>query len=135
MVLKIVSPQITHKTDVGGVKLDLTSEQEVRRAYDEMLAGVREARPDAEIRGVSVQRMVSLPGSIELIVGAKKDPVFGPVIMVGFGGIAAELFHDRALGLPPLNERLALHMLESLRAWPLLERVIAGENRSPTSTG
>ena len=65
--------------------------------------------------------MVSLPGGIELIIGTKKDPVFGPVIMVGFGGIAAELFHDRALGLPPLNERLALHMLESLRAWPLLK--------------
>ena len=70
---------------------------------------------------VSVQPMVSLPGGIELIIGTKKDPVFGPVIMVGFGGIAAELFHDRALGLPPLNERLALHMLESLRAWPLLK--------------
>jgi acetyltransferase len=65
--------------------------------------------------------MVSLPGGIELIVGAKKDPVFGPVLMVGLGGIAAELYQDSALGLPPLNERLALGMLESLRAWPLLK--------------
>jgi acetyltransferase len=121
VVLKIVSPQITHKTDVGGVKLNLADEAQVRAAYAEMMASVRQSRPDAEIRAVSVQPMVSLPGGIELIVGAKKDPVFGPVIMVGFGGIAAEVFNDRALGLPPLNERLALHMLQSLRAWPLVE--------------
>ncbi len=120
-VLKVVSPQITHKTDVGGVKLNLANEEQVREAYDEMLASVRRERPGAEIRGVSVQSMVSLPGGIELIIGAKKDPVFGPVIMVGIGGIAAELFRDSALGLPPLNERLAQHMLESLRAWPLLK--------------
>jgi acetyltransferase len=120
VVLKVVSPQITHKTDVGGVALNVANEQQVRRTYDEMIASVRQARPDAQISAVSVQPMVSLPGGIELIIGTKKDPVFGPVIMVGFGGIAAELFRDRALGLPPLNERLALHMLESLRAWPLL---------------
>ena len=121
VVLKVVSPQITHKTDVGGVALDLANEAQVRAAYDEMLAEVLKARPDAEIRAVSVQPMVSLPGGIELIIGAKKDPVFGPVIMVGLGGITAELFHDRALGLPPLNERLALGMLESLQAWPLVK--------------
>ena len=120
VVLKVVSPQITHKTDVGGVTLNLASPDQVRAAYEEMLTSVRQARPDALIEGVSVQPMVSLPGGIELIVGAKKDPVFGPVIMVGFGGIAAELFGDRALGLPPLNERLALRMLQSLRAWPLV---------------
>jgi acetyltransferase len=121
VVLKVVSPQITHKTDVGGVKLNLANEEQVRQAYGEMLDNVRRERPAAEIRAVSVQPMVSLPGGIELIIGAKKDPVFGPVIMVGIGGIAAELFRDSALGLPPLNERLALHMLESLRAWPLLK--------------
>ena len=121
VVLKVVSPQITHKTDVGGVQLDLANETQVRTAYDEMLVNVRRARPDAEIHAVSVQPMVSLPGGIELIIGAKKDPVFGPVIMVGFGGIAAELFNDSALGLPPLNECLALRMLESLRAWPLVK--------------
>jgi acetyltransferase len=121
VVLKVVSPQITHKTDVGGVQLNLANEAQVRAAYGEMFSNVRQARPDAQIHAVSVQPMVSLPGGIELIIGAKKDPVFGPVIMVGFGGIAAELFHDSALGLPPLNERLALHMLESLRAWPLVK--------------
>jgi hypothetical protein len=91
VVLKVVSPQITHKTDVGGVALNLANDEQVRRAYEEMIAAVRRARPDAEIQGVSVQPMVSLPGGIELIIGTKKDPVFGPVIMVGFGGIAAEL--------------------------------------------
>ena len=121
VVLKVVSPQISHKTDVGGVALNLANEDQVRQAYDEMIASVRNARPDAQISAVSVQPMVSLPGGIELIIGTKKDPVFGPVIMVGFGGITAELFHDCALGLPPLNERLAVHMLESLRAWPLLQ--------------
>ncbi len=120
VALKIVSPQITHKTDVGGVALNLVNEDQVRTAYIEMTANVIQARPDAEIQGISVQPMISLPGGLELIIGAKKDPVFGPVLMVGVGGIAAELFQDRALGLPPLNERLALHMLQSLRAWPLL---------------
>jgi len=121
VVLKVVSPQITHKTDVGGVVLNLAHEEQVRAAHAEMIAQVQRARPDAQIHAVSVQPMVTLPGGIELIIGAKKDPVFGPVIMVGIGGIAAELFQDRALGLPPLNERLALHMLESLRAWPLVK--------------
>jgi acetyltransferase len=120
VVLKVVSPQITHKTDVGGVELNLANEQQVCEAYQRMLASVKAARPDAEVTALSVQPMVSLPGGMELIIGANKDPVFGPVIMVGSGGVAAELFHDRALGLPPLNERLALRMLESLRAWPLL---------------
>ena len=65
--------------------------------------------------------MITMPGGMELIIGMKKDPVFGPVIMVGLGGIAAELFQDRAVGMPPLNERLVMHMLESLRAWPLIK--------------
>jgi acetyltransferase len=121
IVLKLVSPQVTHKTDVGGVRLNLVDEAQVRAAYQEIIDSVRQARPDARIEGISVQPMVSLPGGIELILGAKKDPVFGPVMMVGVGGIAAELFHDAALGLPPLNERLALRMLKSLRAWPLLQ--------------
>ena len=77
-------------------------------------------RPDAEIAGVTVQKMMTYPNSFELILGTKKDPVFGPVIMVGMGGVAAEVFQDRALGLPPLNDVLARRMLESLKSWPLL---------------
>ena len=120
VVLKIVSPQITHKTDVGGVALNLQDEGQVCAAFERMMADVRRAQPAAELEGVSVQPMISRTGGVELILGAKKDPVFGPVILVGLGGIAAELFQDRALGLPPLNERLVLHMLESLKAWPLV---------------
>jgi acetyltransferase len=120
VVLKIVSPQITHKTDVGGVALSLQDEGQLRAAFARMMADVRRAQPSAEIEGVSIQPMIQRTGGVELILGAKKDPVFGPVILVGLGGIAAELFQDRALGLPPLNERLVLHMLQSLKAWPLV---------------
>jgi acetyltransferase len=93
----------------------------VRRVFEEMVARARQLRPDAEIRGVTVQPMVSSAEGVELIIGAKKDPVFGAVMMVGAGGITAELLHDWALELPPLNERMARRMLESLRIWPLLE--------------
>ncbi|MFO0899518.1 MAG: GNAT family N-acetyltransferase [Pirellulales bacterium] len=120
VVLKIVSPQITHKTDVGGVRLNLNTAAEVRTAFEQMTARVREQQPSAELQGVSVQRMVAAADGREILVGASKDPVFGPVVMVGMGGVAAEVIADRALGLPPLNERLARRMLESLRAWPLL---------------
>jgi acetyltransferase len=121
VVLKVVSPQITHKTDVGGVELNLSGPQEVRDAYARMLENVAREEPQATIEAVSVQPMITLAGGMELIIGSTKDPVFGPVIMVGLGGIAAEIFQDRALGLPPLNERLAMHMLESLRTWPLVK--------------
>jgi acetyltransferase len=120
VVLKLLSPQITHKTDVGGVILNLDGEDAVRRAYDQMMDTARQRRPEAQISGVTVQPMVAAAHSAELILGAKQDPVFGTVIMVGMGGIAAELFQDRALELPPLNERLARRMLMSLRTWPLL---------------
>jgi acetyltransferase len=120
VVMKIHSPQITHKTDVGGVLLNLPNDDAVREAFEKMTARARHERPEAEILGVTVQRMVTYPNSFELIVGTKKDPVFGPVIMVGMGGVSAEVLKDRALGLPPLNEALARRMLESLKSWPLL---------------
>jgi acetyltransferase len=120
VVLKIHSPDITHKTDVGGVVLNLKSDEEVAASFEQITTAARTLRPDAWIEGVTVQRMITTASGVELIVGVKRDPVFGPVIMVGMGGIAAELFQDRALELPPLNERLARRMLESLRSWPLL---------------
>lgn len=120
VVLKVHSPDITHKTEVEGVRLNLTHDEAVRRAFDEILASARRLRPEAELRGVTVQRMVTAVHAVELIVGMQRDPVFGPVILVGMGGVATELFQDRALELPPLNERLARRMLQSLRAWPLL---------------
>ena len=120
VVLKIHSPQITHKTDVGGVVLNLPNDEAVRDTFEKMTQRAKEMRPEADIIGVTVQKMVTYPNSFELIMGSKKDPVFGPVIMVGMGGVAAEVFKDRALGLPPLNEALARRMLESLKSWPLL---------------
>lgn len=121
VVLKVLSPQITHKTDVGGVVLDLANAADVRSAFGAITASASRKRPDADVQGVTVQRMVAKAVGVELIVGTKRDPVFGPVIMLGFGGVAAEVFRDHALELPPLNERLARQMLESLRSWPLLQ--------------
>jgi acetyltransferase len=120
VVLKIHSPDITHKTDVGGVVLDLENDEMVQSAFDRILASVGTKRPDARVEGVTVQRMVRMKDALEMILGIKKDPVFGTVMMVGMGGTGAELFADRALGFPPLNERLAQRMLESLKMWPLL---------------
>ncbi len=121
VAMKVLSPQITHKTDVRGVALSLAKDDEVRAAFEQIVATAREKRPDASVDGVTVQKMVTSPVGYELIVGAKRDQVFGSVLLVGTGGTAAELFHDRALELPPLSERLARRMLESLRSWPLLQ--------------
>lgn len=120
VVIKVLSPQITHKSDVGGVVLGLANADAVRSAFKKVTTSAREKRPDAEIQGVTVQPMVPKGSGQELIVGAKKDPVFGPVIMVGAGGTAAEIQRDRALAIPPLSEHLAWRMLKSLRIWPLL---------------
>lgn len=120
VVLKVLSPQITHKTDVGGVALNLADREQVQAAFARIVESARRLRPDADVRGVTVQRMAVAVHGVELILGMKRDPVFGPVIMTGFGGIAAEVFQDKALELPPLDERLARRMLESLRVWPLL---------------
>jgi acetyltransferase len=121
VAMKIVSPQITHKTDVGGIALDVRDDDETREAFARIVASVGEKRPDADIEGVSVQRMAGGEDAFELILGARKDPTFGAVILVGTGGITAEVVKDFAIGLPPLNERLARRLLESLRAWPLLQ--------------
>jgi acetyltransferase len=84
------------------------------------MANAAARRPDSKLLGVTVQRMVRTKDALEMILGIKKDPVFGTVMLVGMGGTGAELFADRALGFPPLNERLAKRMLESLKMWPLL---------------
>ena len=121
VVMKIHSPQITHKTDVDGVALNLASPEAVEHAYAKMLRTAGERRPDATLLGVTIQKMVTYPHGFELIIGSKRDPVFGSVILVGMGGTATEVFRDRALALPPLNESLARRMLESLKSWPLLQ--------------
>jgi acetyltransferase len=121
VVFKINSPDITHKTDVGGVIIDINSDQTARSSFKLMMATVKERKPDAKIEGVTVQKMIKIKDSIELILGIKKDAVFGTVILVGAGGVTAELFGDRSLGFPPLNERLARRMLEDLKISPLLK--------------
>ena len=119
VVLKVRSSDLTHKTDVGGVALDLASPEMVRAAFDTIVYNARNRRPDARLEGVTVQKMIQAKDALELILGITKDPVFGTVMMAGMGGVGAELLGDRSLGFPPLNERLAMRMLESLRMWPL----------------
>lgn len=121
VVLKVHSEKITHKTDVGGVLLSLKSADEVAEGFDRIMENVGKARPDVRVDGISVQPMVRLENSVELIFGSKTDPVFGPVIMVGFGGVTAELYRDRALELPPVSPARLVRMLKSLHCWPLLD--------------
>jgi acetyltransferase len=121
VAIKVLSSEIVHKFDVGGVTLDVENAQAVKNAYKAVLRSAQAKKQDAEISGVVVQKMKDTQHAVEIILGAKKDPTFGAVIMVGSGGIATAVLHDRAVGLPPLNERLARRMLESLRIWPVLQ--------------
>ncbi len=121
VVLKVLSPDITHKTDVGGVALDLGDADAVRTAFRTMMDAVARKAPGARLEGVTVQRMVWGRDGVEMILGVKKDPTFGTVVMAGMGGTAAEIYRDRSIGFPPLNERLARRMLDELRMKPLLE--------------
>jgi len=111
VVLKLYSHTITHKTDVGGVQLDLADEAAVRAAYEAIRAGVTKARGAEHFEGVTVQPMIDFAG-YELIIGSSIDPQFGPVLLFGMGGQLVELFRDRAIGLPPLNTTLARRLIE-----------------------
>lgn len=121
VVLKIDSPDITHKSDVGGVILNIADDVHVKKAFKQITNIAAIHQPSARIDGVTVQRMFSSKDAVELILGIKKDKIFGTVLMVGMGGVTAELFGDKALGFPPLNESLARRMLESLKIYPLLK--------------
>ena len=103
--MKILSPNVSHKTDVGGVRLNLQSDDDVRVAFEQITTSVRTAVPSAKIDGVTVQEQIAESAGQELILGAKKDETFGAVLLLGMGGITAELLKDRVLELPPLNER------------------------------
>jgi acetyltransferase len=120
VALKILSHDITHKSDVGGVRLNIGSAAELTEACLAMLARVREARPEAVVLGFTVQPMVRKKHAHELIVGVSVDTVFGPVVLFGDGGTAVEVLADRALGLPPLNTPLALAQIERTRVARLL---------------
>ncbi|SFM18600.1 acetate--CoA ligase family protein [Variovorax sp. OV329] len=119
VVLKIVSPDIAHKTEVGGVVVGVQSESQLRTEYGALLERVAVKAPRARITGVLVAQMAR--GGTELILGTKKDPVFGPVVMVGLGGIFAEVLRDVALETAPVDEAQALAMLRSLKAFALLD--------------
>lgn len=120
VALKIISPQITHKTDVGGVALSLTCASELGDAARRMMLQVASQRPDAELRGFAVQPMVLRGNANELIVGIASDPVFGPVVLLGEGGVAVELRKSHAVALPPLNIPLAHDLLKRSQLGPLL---------------
>ncbi|MFL6582305.1 MAG: GNAT family N-acetyltransferase [Burkholderiales bacterium] len=120
VAVKIDSPDITHKTEVGGIRLNLHDEQAVRSAFDEIMESVRRSRPQARINGVTVERMVNRTNARELMVGVLTDKVFGPAVTFAAGGTTVEILRDRAVGLPPLNHFLAEQMIASTRVSRLL---------------
>jgi len=120
VVLKVLSRDITHKSDVGGVVLNLASADEVRRAAQDIMARAKALRPDAKLSGVLVQPMVLRAKARELILGIADDPTFGPVIVFGQGGTAVEVINDKALALPPLDLALARDLIARTRVSRLL---------------
>ncbi|EWY37261.1 GCN5 family N-acetyltransferase [Skermanella stibiiresistens SB22] len=121
VALKILSVDIIHKSDIGGVHLHIKTPEEVRARAVAMLERVKRLRPDAQIEGFTVQAMASKPGAHELILGVADDPLFGPVLLFGQGGTSVEVVQDKALGLPPLNTNLAREMMARTRVWKLLQ--------------
>ena len=127
VVLKIRSPDITHKSDVGGVRLALQNADMVASAFDDMMRHVRALRPGARIEGVVLQPMLRYAHTREVLVGAMTDPVFGPVVVFGAGGLAADAVRDTALALPPLNAALARELMSRTR----VHRLLAGYRDVP----
>lgn len=119
VVLKIASPDILHKTDVGGVKLSLNNEEDVGNAYDEIISAAKEHEPAAKIQGISVQHMAR--PATEVIIGMSKDPQFGSVLMFGLGGILVEVLKDVSFRIVPLTRRDAREMIGDLKGYPILE--------------
>ncbi|PWF45383.1 bifunctional acetate--CoA ligase family protein/GNAT family N-acetyltransferase [Massilia glaciei] len=130
VAVKILSPDISHKSDVGGVVLDIDSLDGVRAAAERMHKLLGKLLPEARLAGFSVQQMARRPGAHELILGVTTDPVFGPVILFGQGGVAVEVMEDHAVALPPLNRVLARDMVARTR----VSRLLAGyRNRAPAN--
>lgn len=119
VVLKIISPDIVHKSDVGGVAINLRSEDEVRQAYRRVVENARKAVPNATIYGVSVQEMVE--PSLEVAIGLIRDAQFGPCVMFGLGGVFIEVLRDVTFRVCPIDVRDALEMIEEIRGKQLLE--------------
>jgi succinyl-CoA synthetase beta subunit len=121
VVLKIISPQIVHKSDVGGVVLGIADEASLKTAYPKLLAQVREKEPNAEVLGVLIEKM--MPPSTELIVGGIRDSQFGPSIMFGMGGIFTEVYKDVAFRVAPIDKIDALNLVHELRGSRILEGI------------
>lgn len=119
VALKIVSPQIVHKSDVGGVLLNLQGSEAVGRGYDQLMGNVRRAVPEAEVRGVLVVPLA--PSGTEWIIGVTRDPQFGPVVMFGLGGVFVELFRAVSFRVAPFDREVALDMIRETRAYPVLQ--------------
>jgi len=118
VVLKVLSPDIAHKSEAGGVVLGLQDADAVGSAYDAMMARVRAREPDARIEGALVARMIE--GGVETVIGIKRDPVFGPVVMFGLGGVYVEVLKDVTLRLAPVDREVAREMIRSIKGFPLL---------------
>ncbi|NVM28753.1 MAG: acetate--CoA ligase family protein [Candidatus Helarchaeota archaeon] len=119
IVCKIVSPDILHKTDAGGIKLNLKSDEEVKQAFDEIMKNAKAYKADANITGINVQEMAK-KGIEEVIVGLTTDPQFGPALMFGLGGIFVEIYKDVSFRVCPITEYDAREMIEEIKAYPIL---------------
>jgi acyl-CoA synthetase (NDP forming) len=119
VAMKIVSPDVVHKIDIGGVKLDLNTDQDVSEAYDEILTNVKAHIPNARIEGVLLQEYVT--GGTETIIGIHRDPKFGPLLMFGLGGIYVEAYRDVSFRLAPIRELSADNMINQIRGSKILQ--------------
>lgn len=121
VVMKILSPDISHKTDVGGIRLNLKHADDVERSYNSMMSDVRHYMPDAVITGVQLQKMIS--GGKEVIIGMDRDPQFGPLLMFGLGGTYVEFLKDVSFAVAPISTAEAKHMVSSIKTYPLIAGV------------
>ncbi|MEW8077217.1 MAG: bifunctional acetate--CoA ligase family protein/GNAT family N-acetyltransferase [Candidatus Thiodiazotropha endolucinida] len=122
VAMKIYSPDISHKSDAGGIRLNISNAQVVRSTYRDLIEQVRETRPEANVEGVTVEQMYQSPNGRELLIGIVRDPVFGPVISFGSGGTTVEVMGDSAIALPPLNRSLASDLIDRTKAAKLLSQ-------------
>ena len=118
VVMKVVSPDVIHKSDSGGVKLNISDPESAAKSYDDILKAVAEAVPEAEIEGVLITPMIS--GGVEVIMGMVRDPQFGPAVMFGLGGIFVEILKDVIFELAPVGRSEAERMIKSIKGYPLL---------------
>ena len=131
VAMKVLSPQISHKSDVGGVKINIMTAPDVHTAWREIMESASAARPDANILGVTVESMAHVTAARELLVGASRDPVFGPTLVFGAGGTMVEVLQDSAVALPPLNGVLAVRQINRTRVARLLDACARPAGRQP----